>query len=217
MTRRHRTADHPALRFLVAMLSFLTASCVAAAPYDEDRELAELAEETGMTPAEIEAFVPFLVQSIAAPMAHAQFRGMPLDQKLIVLGALSYHNPASVKQYCDPVWVCGVGCGLAQEQCQRPCDQKHERCMAAADRAEIKCNNDIGYACGVSKACRQRHFAACAEKVQPDRDACDSARTECEKDCGIKTQECKTCCYDSKEGAFDPYGVNLCVQRHFNP
>lgn len=199
---------------LLAVLTVALGPPVAAAT-DEEQALAELADDLGVPVEQMAAAVPGLLAGIMAPRIHSQFPGLPLGTQLQILGSMVYHQPDVVSRYCNPTWICGIGCGQAHAQCQRPCDSGKRSCLARAERAELACNNEMRTSCGLRAECRQQHFDMCYERTQPDRDACNDAHTECIADCRVRQVSCKTCCYDSSEGAFDPFGLNLCVQKHF--
>ena len=202
------------LAFVLASVPVFLALPVAAAT-DEERALAEELSERGVSVEEYEAQLPAILAGITAPRVRGQFAEMALGTQLQVIGSMIHRQPEVVAQYCDPVWVCNIGCGQGRAQRQRPCDNNRRTCLNEAARVEQECANKVGKGCSLSASCRQEHFDQCYEDTAPVRKACTDDHTDCNRGCGLANVACKACCYDSKEGAFDPYGINLCVQRHF--
>lgn len=126
-----------------------------------------------------------------APACHPRVERMSLDEQVEFAGKVV---AAGLLQCCDPVWLCNLGCRVADNSC-----------MAQADRREARCAREIGARCASSAKCRERHLQECAAVV--DRGQCMSG-----------AGNCTSCCDNGREGAFNVLGINQCVQRNFlNP
>ena len=126
-----------------------------------------------------------------APACPPRVERMSLDEQVEFAGKMVADG---LLQCCDPVWLCNLGCRVADNSC-----------MAQADRREARCAREIGAGCASSAKCRERHLQECAAAV--DRGQCMSG-----------AGNCTSCCDNGREAAFDALGINQCVAGNFlNP
>lgn len=126
-----------------------------------------------------------------APACPPRVEWMSLDEQVEFAGKMVADG---LLQCCDPVWLCNLGCRVADNSC-----------TAQADRREARCAREIGARCASNAKCRERHLKACAAAV--DRGQCMSG-----------AGNCTSCCDNGREAAFNVLGINQCVERNFlNP
>lgn len=121
---------------------------------------------------------------------HPRVERMSLDEQVEFAGRMAAQG---LLQYGDPVWICNLGCRVASN-----------RCLSGADRREARCGGEISTRCALSAKCRERHLQDCQNEA-------DQIRGQCMASAGNSM----TCCYNRREAAFDPMGVNQCVQGSF--
>lgn len=121
---------------------------------------------------------------------HPRVERMSLDEQVEFASQMAAQG---LLEYCDPIWICNLGCRVASN-----------RCLLGADRREARCAGEISTRCALSSKCRERHLRECREKANQIRGQCMAS-----------TSSCITCCYNSREAAFDALGINQCVARNF--
>ena len=120
---------------------------------------------------------------------HPRMERMSLDEQVEFASQMAAQG---LLEYCDPIWICNLGCRVASN-----------RCLLGADQREARCAREISASCASSAECRGGQLKACA--AQADRSQCMAS-----------TGSCMSCCYSNLEAAFGPLGINQCVGKELS-